>query len=204
MSNYLLQVAYLIASVLFILGLKGLSSPKSARQGLVCAEIGMVVAIVGTLVGNHIITWQWILIGAVVGSAVGTAMAIFMPMTAMPQRIALSHSFGAMAAVLVGVAHYHHDLLGIAQGHAAEIGHGTMGALGFEILFGSLTITGSLMAFGKLQGIVYGPPITYRFQNFSNMGIFLATLGMFAYLIYAPQSAWVFYAMMLIGWSSAC
>jgi H+-translocating NAD(P) transhydrogenase subunit beta len=190
-STYLLEIAYLVASVLFILGLKGLSSPKSARQGLIAAEIGMLVAIVGTLVGREIVSWEWIVTGAVVGSAVGAAMAIFMPMTAMPQRIALSHSFGAMAAVLVGVAHYHKEV--------ASLGHGDMAALGFEVLFGSLTITGSLMAFGKLQEIVYGPPITYPLQNISNLGIFVATLGMFAFLIYSPQSEFVFYAMMGIG-----
>ncbi|MGA2034777.1 MAG: NAD(P)(+) transhydrogenase (Re/Si-specific) subunit beta [Thermoguttaceae bacterium] len=191
MNQYLLEIAYLAASVLFILGLKGLSSPKSARRGIIYAEIGMVVAVVGTLVGNRIVTWEWILIGATIGSVVGAAMAIFMPMTAMPQRIALSHSFGALAAVLVGVAHYHRDL--------SIISHGTMGALGFEVLFGSLTITGSLMAFGKLQEIIYGPPITYRFQNTSNMVIFLAAIGMFAFLVYAPQTEAVFYAMLSVG-----
>ena len=191
MSTYLLEIAYLAASVLFILGLKGLSSPKSARRGILYAEIGMVMAVVGTLVGHHIVSWEWILTGAIVGSGVGAAMAIFMPMTAMPQRIALSHSFGALAAVLVGVAHYHKEM--------AEIGSGTMGALGFEVLFGSLTITGSLMAFGKLQGIVHGPPITYPHQNISNMAIFFATVAMFAYLVYSPQSGVVFYAMLAIG-----
>ena len=151
----------------------------------------MVMAVVGTLVGHHIVSWEWILTGAIVGSTVGAAMAIFMPMTAMPQRIALSHSFGALAAVLVGVAHYHKEM--------ASIGSGTMGALGFEVLFGSLTITGSLMAFGKLQGIVHGPPITYPHQNVSNMAIFFATVAMFVYLVYSPQSEVVFYAMLAIG-----
>jgi NAD(P) transhydrogenase subunit beta len=202
-ETYLLEVAYLAASVLFILGLKGLSSPKSARRGIVYAEIGMVMAVVGTLVGHHILTWEalwpWILTAAMIGSAAGAAMSIWMPMTAMPQRIALSHSFGALAAVLVGVAHYHKDLAGILAGHAPEIGHGTMGALGFEILFGSLTITGSLMAFSKLQELLPGPPITYRFQNVSTIAIFLATLAMFVYLIYAPQTQAVFYAMLSIG-----
>jgi len=194
-EKYLLEIAYLAASVLFILGLKGLSSPKSARRGIVYAEVGMVMAVVGTLIGNHILTWEalwpWIITAALIGSTAGAAMSIWMPMTAMPQRIALSHSFGALAAVLVGVAHYQKELAGI--------GHGTMGALGFEILFGSLTITGSLMAFSKLQGLLPSPPITYRLQNVSTITIFLATLGMFVYLIYAPQTPAVFYAMLSIG-----
>ena len=105
-----LQICYLASSVLFILGLKALSSPASARRGMFYAEIGMAMAVVGTLLGHHIITWEWIIVGSIIGSVVGAAMAIYMPMTAMPQRIALSHSFGAMAAVLVGIAEYHKRL----------------------------------------------------------------------------------------------
>jgi NAD(P) transhydrogenase subunit beta len=191
--NYPLQICYLASSVLFILGLKALSSPASARRGMVYAEIGMLMAVVGTLLGHHIITWEWIVVGSLVGSLVGAAMAIFMPMTAMPQRIALSHSFGALAAVLVGVAEYHKEFTGL--------GHGMMSALGFEILFGSLTITGSLMAFGKLQELITGTPITYRFQNVTNIAMFFGTVAMFVYLIYNPQAAGggLFYVMLVAG-----
>ena len=188
-----MQIAYLASSVLFILGLKALSSPASARRGIIYAEIGMLMAVVGTLLGHHIITWEWIVVASLVGSVVGAAMAIFMPMTAMPQRIALSHSFGALAAVLVGVAEFHQEL------SWADLSHGMMSALGFEILFGSLTITGSLMAFGKLQELITGTPITYRFQNVSNIALFFATVAIFAYLIYNPQAAWLFYAMLCVG-----
>ncbi len=153
----------------------------------------MLMAVIGTLLGHHIITWQWIISGSVIGSAIGALMAIFMPMTAMPQRIALSHSFGALAAVLVGVAEYHKEFTGL--------GHGMMSALGFEILFGSLTITGSLMAFGKLQDLITGTPITYRFQNVTNIAMFFATVAMFIYLIYNPQAAGggLFYVMLVAG-----
>src|SRR5688572_25775798 len=139
--NYFTEIVYLIASVLFILGLKGLSHPESARRGMHMAEIGMLLAVVGTLVSGHIVTWEWIIAGVVIGSAIGAAMAIFMPMTAMPERIALSHVFGALAAVLVGVNEY------IEKGHVGELSNGLMGALGFEVLFGALTVAGSLMAF---------------------------------------------------------
>ena len=191
--NYPLQIAYLASSVLFILGLKALSSPASARRGMFYAEIGMAMAVIGTLVGHHIITWEWIIVGSLVGSVVGAAMAIYMPMTAMPQRIALSHSFGAMAAVLVGIAEFHKLL---ARGGPS---HGMMSALGFEILFGSLTITGSLMAFGKLQGLITGTPITYQFQNVTNIAMFFATVAIFVYLIFDPQGTWLFYLMLLAG-----
>jgi H+-translocating NAD(P) transhydrogenase subunit beta len=191
MTNYLLEITYIIASILFILGLKGLSHPESARRGMHLAEIGMLLAVVGTLLGQGIVTWEWILIGLVVGSAIGTAMSIFMPMTAMPQRIALSHAFGALAAVLVGINEF------IVKGH--EITQGLMGALGFEVLFGSLTVTGSLMAFGKLQGIIKSAPMTYKGQNFVNISLFFITVGMFVYLVFFPQSTIVFGTMIALS-----
>jgi H+-translocating NAD(P) transhydrogenase subunit beta len=191
MINYPLEITYIIASVLFIMGLKGLGHPESARRGMHYAEIGMLMAVVGTLLGQNIITWQWILIGLVIGSAIGTAMAIFMPMTAMPQRIAISHAFGALAAVLVGINEF------IVKG--AEISSGLMGALGFEVLFGSLTVTGSLMAFGKLQGVLRSEPMTYKGQNFVNISLFFITVGMFVYLVFFPQNPLVFGSMIALS-----
>jgi NAD(P) transhydrogenase subunit beta len=191
MINYPLEITYIIASVLFIMGLKGLGHPESARRGMHYAEIGMLMAVIGTLLGQSIVTWQWILIGLVIGSAIGTAMAIFMPMTAMPQRIAVSHAFGALAAVLVGINEF------IVKG--SEITSGLMGALGFEVLFGSLTVTGSLMAFGKLQGVLRSEPMTYKGQNFVNISLFFVTVGMFIYLVFFPQSSLVFGAMIVLS-----
>lgn len=191
--NYLTEIVYLIASVLFILGLKGLSHPESARRGMHMAEIGMLLAVVGTLVSGHIVTWEWIITGIVIGSAIGAAMAIFMPMTAMPQRIALSHAFGALAAVLVGVNEY------IEKGLAGELTNVLIGALGFEVLFGALTVTGSLMAFGKLSELIKSAPITYKGQNFVNILLFFTAVGMFGYLIFFPANSIVFYAMIALS-----
>ena len=115
-------------------------------------------------------------------------------MTAMPQRIAISHMFGALAATLVGVAEYYtHMRDGI------EICRPIMAALGFEVLFGALTVTGSFMAFGKLQEILPGRPITYKGQNAVNIGVFILTLLMFGYLIVNPGAQMVFYAMIAIA-----
>ena len=189
--NYPLEITYIIASILFIMGLKGLGHPESARRGMHYAEIGMLMAVIGTLLGQNIVTWQWILIGLVIGSAIGTAMAIFMPMTAMPQRIAISHAFGALAAVLVGINEF------LIKG--SEITSGLMGALGFEVLFGSLTVTGSLMAFGKLQGVLKSEPMTYKGQNFVNITLFFVTVGMFVYLVFFPQNALVFGCMIALS-----
>ena len=191
MSDIFLGAAYLAAAILFVLGLKALNSPQTARRGIFLAEIGMLLAVVGTLMQKQIIQFQWILIGLVVGSTIGALMAIFMPMTAMPQRIAISHSFGALAATLVGIVEYYE--------HGLTISHGTMAALGFEVLFGSLTITGSLMAFSKLQEIVKGAPITYRFQNVSNILLFFATVGVFVFLIVRPDTSVLFYGMIAVG-----
>ena len=188
-----MELVYLASSILFILGLKGLSHPESARRGMHLAEAGMLFAIVGTLVSGKIITWEWILAGLVIGSAIGGAMAIFMPMTAMPQRIALSHAFGALAAVLVGINEF------IEKGAANEMSQGLMSALGFEVLFGSLTVTGSLMAFMKLNEMIKGAPITYKGQNVVNIGLFFVTVGMFIYLIFNPMDVTIFYTMIALS-----
>lgn len=191
MNDYLLDAAYLVASVLFILGLKGLSSPESARRGMFYAALGMFLAVVGTLLRREIISYEWIIAGFIIGSLIGGAMAIFMPMTAMPQRIALSHSFGALAATLVGIVKYHE--------HFPQIDNGLMAALGFEVLFGSLTITGSLMAFAKLQELVKSAPFTYRFQNISNILLFFSALALFIFLIFNPGLNWLFFGMVGLG-----
>jgi NAD(P) transhydrogenase subunit beta len=182
LSRIFAETSYLAAAILFVLGLKGLSHPESARRGMFQAEIGMLLAVVGTLLYFEIVTWTWILIGVGVGSTIGTLMAVFMPMTAMPQRIALSHAFGALAAVLVGIYKY-------IEYPAADLGRLRITALGFEVMFGALTVTGSLMAFGKLQELIKSAPMTFRGQNYFNIGLFCATIGLYLYFIYDPTSA---------------
>jgi NAD(P) transhydrogenase subunit beta len=192
LSRVFAETSYLAAAILFVLGLKGLSHPESARRGMFQAEIGMLLAVVGTLLYFEIVTWTWILIGVGVGSTIGTLMAVFMPMTAMPQRIALSHAFGALAAVLVGVYKY-------IEYPAADLGRLRITALGFEVMFGALTVTGSLMAFGKLQELIRSAPVTFRGQNYFNIGLFCATIGLYLYFIYDPSAQWAFYTFMCLG-----
>jgi len=197
--EFLIQAAYLSASVLFIFGLRGLTAPDKARRGMQLAAAGMLVAILGTLIDARIVSYIWIVLGLIIGSGVGAAISIWMPMTAIPQRTAISHAFGALAATLVGVSHY--DFL--TRILSAEVDYLTMGALGFEVMFGALTVTGSLMAFGKLQEILPGPPITYPYQNETNIGLFGVAVLLFLYLLFAP-SDWpshtlVFYLMVLVG-----
>ncbi|MCI0463687.1 MAG: NAD(P)(+) transhydrogenase (Re/Si-specific) subunit beta, partial [Gemmataceae bacterium] len=158
-----LRYLYIVSAVLFILGLKGLSSPKWARRGMFLAEFGMAVAIIGTLFDSRIQSWgyAWIGAGMLIGSVVGGTIGLRIPMTAVPQRTALSHSLGALAATLVGISeyiHYSHRFEGLE-----------MLPLGFQVVIGGLTFTGSLMAAAKLQELLPGAPITYRGQNVSNL-----------------------------------
>src|ERR1700689_167326 len=98
LASYFMEATYLLASILFVFALKGMSHPETARRGMFLAEAGMAAAIVGTLVGQHILTWGWIIAGLTLGSLIGGWMAVSVPRTAMPQRTALSHAFGAFAA----------------------------------------------------------------------------------------------------------
>ena len=188
LTSYFMEATYLIASILFILSLKMLSHPETARRGMFLAEGGMFAAIVGTLIGAHIVTWVWLIAGLAIGSAIGAWMAVTVPMTAMPQRTALSHAFGALAAALVGIGEF---LVNIN-----ELGPVKRGALGFEIILGALTTTGSLIAAGKLQGIIQGKPVQFRGQNIINLSIFLSIVGCFVYFWLHPEASTVFYTML--------
>ena len=139
-----------------------------------------------------------------IGSIVGAAISIWMPMTAIPQRTAISHAFGALAATLVGIAHYHYMTrvvpLELPPDGSPTASWVEMAALGFEVMFGSLTITGSLMAFGKLQGLLPSAPITYKFQNQSTIGLFVVAVLIFLYLVVTPSTA-ATHAPCFISWS---
>ena len=187
LQTYFIEFSYLLASVLFILGLKGMSHPETAKRGMHLAEFGMLMAIIGTLLHHEIISYVWIISGLAIGSIVGLAMGVWVPMTAMPQRTALSHAFGAFAAALVGISEFYRE-----GGHLETV---TMTALGFEVMLGALTTTGSLLAFAKLQGMVRGTPMTYKGQNIFNMLLLAVTIGLFVYLIIVPGSMPLFFAM---------
>ncbi len=188
MKTYFIEFSYLLASILFILGLRGMSHPESARRGMHLAEFGMATAVIGTLLQREIISYEWIIAGLLVGSTIGLAMGLWVPMTAMPQRTALSHAFGALAASLVGISEYYL--------HGAKLGEFKMGALGFEVLLGSLTTTGSLVAFAKLQGLVPGTPLIYKGQNIFNLSLLAVTILCFVLLLFHPGAAALFYLML--------
>ena len=178
-----IPLIYLGAAASFVLALKWLSSVPTARRGVIVGIAGMALAVGGTLLRPEIVSYKWIAAAFVAGTVIGVPMAM-MPMTAVPQRTALSHAFGALAAALVGTAEFYLQ--------APRIDRFTMGALALEVLLGFLTFTASLMAFGKLQEILPTRPITYRNQNVVNLAVLGVAAGSGAYLVARPEVAWLF------------
>src|SRR5215216_1686763 len=169
MRDLATQLSYLAASVLFILGLRSLTRPDKARKGMQLAAGGMLLAICGTLINHEIVDYRWIAAGLLLGTIIGYPLGMWVPTTALPQRIAMSLSFGALAAVLVGVSEYYNAF----HGGLVAIDSAHMAALGFEVLLGSLTVTGALVAFGKLQEVLPSRPLTFPGQNVANGLLFL-------------------------------
>lgn len=187
----IIQSCYLLSAILFILGIRALSSPVTARRGMHLAAFGMIVAVVGTLFLPHIVTYTWIIAGLVLGSVLSLPISLWIPMTKIPQRIALSHAGGALAACLIGIAEYyryHTDLSALS-----------MGIIGVEVMLGALTFTGSLMVAGKLHGILPARPITYRGQNFVNISLFIVMVGLLVYVILFPTLNPVFYTLLSLA-----
>src|SRR6202166_3714079 len=193
MSEILIQLAYLFAAFLFITALRALGRPDSARRGMQLAAFGMAVAILATLFQARIVSYQWILFGAAIGAIAGYPLGMWVPMTAMPQRIALSHAFGALAATLVGIGEY---TIGLSSGALVRP---TVAALGLEVLFGGVTVTGSLIAFGKLQGILPGRPLIFRGQNAINLLLLALGCCCLAWLVVYPPDVVIFAAMVAIA-----
>jgi NAD(P) transhydrogenase subunit beta len=189
---------YLVAAALFILSLKWLSHPRTARRGVRAGEIGMGLAILGTLFLFNV-SWTVILIAMVLGSLIGAPMAIWMPMTAVPQRTALSHAFGALAAALVGIAHYRQLLISPPAGETLD--SFTMGVLAIEVLSGSLTSTGSLVAFGKLQEMIPSSIQGLPQQNMINFSLLGAALLCVLWLVVSPTSWLIFSVLVLLAFA---
>jgi H+-translocating NAD(P) transhydrogenase subunit beta len=186
--QHAVQYIYIISAALFILSLKWMNTPRSARRGVFAGEIGMLLAIAATLMAFEVHNWQWIVAAFVIGTAVGVPIAYIMPMTAVPQRTALSHACGALAAALVGTAEFYQR-----QPQAdTELRGFVMVALVVETLLGFLTFTGSLMAMGKLQEILPQRPITYRNQNAVNFTLFAIAAALAVRLIFVPTDTWLF------------
>lgn len=185
-----IEVIYLVASALFILSLKWMSTPSTARRGVRSGELGMLLAICGTLLHRGIVDYKWIAVGLVLGTIIGVPLGR-VHMTAVPQRTALSHAFGALCVTLVGTAEFYL--------RSPNIPPFVMTVLSLEIILGGLTFTGSLMAAGKLQELLPQRPITYKGQNLVNLIILAAAIVLAIYLVMYPGQKQLFPFMLSIA-----
>ncbi len=185
------RISLFVASLLFLVGLRMLTNPETARRGMQMAVIGMALGVVGTLVHRDIVNYWWIIGGLVVGTVVGVPMGLLIPMTKMPERIALSHAGGGLAVALVGIAEY-------LAGHPQHDKF-AMGSVTFEIIMGAITFTGSLMAFGKLAEILPGKPMTFPGQNILNFLMLAGALGILVVLVINPHLTALFYGLVVLS-----
>jgi NAD(P) transhydrogenase subunit beta len=191
-AENLTQASYLAAAALFILSLRWLSDPKTARRGVAAGVAGMTLAIVGTLLHPEIVNFTWIIIAFVVGTVIGVPLSR-VALTAVPQRTALSHAFGGLAAGLVGTAKY---ALWLQDGELTTF---RMGAIGVEVILGYVTFTGSLMAAGKLMEIVPTRPMTYPGQNVVNLSLLAIATGAGVVLLFRPEMWLLFPAIIVLS-----
>jgi NAD(P) transhydrogenase subunit beta len=189
-GQVVIELLYLIASVLFILSLKWMSSPTTARHGIWAGEAGMLLAICGTLLRHGIVDYRLIAIALVLGAIIGVPLGR-VAMTAVPQRTALSHAFGALCVTLVGSAEFYL--------RTPDISRFMMSVLSLEVILGGLTFTGSLMAAGKLQEILPQRPLTYKGQNLVNFLLLAGAVAIAVSLVMHPESRSLFPFMILIA-----
>src|SRR3979490_1565424 len=181
--EYIIEITYLIATALFILSLKWLSSPTTARRGVFAGELGMLLAITGTLLHRGIIDYKWLVAALVLGTIIGVPLGK-VAMTAVPQRTALSHAFGALCVTLVGTAEFYL--------RAPSVPPFMMAVLGMEVILGSLTFTGSLMAAGKLQEILPQRPLTYKVENIVNLAVLAVAVIVAVILVLHPERIYLY------------
>ena len=194
--NELIQFAYLVSAVLFILGLRMLSSPKTAPRGNLTAAVGMLIAVVATLVNSEVVSYEWIALGAVIGGVAGGVAATRVAMTAMPQMVALLNGLGGAASALVAGA----ELISkISQGQVATLSGIVPTAIVLSVLIGSVTLTGSLIAFAKLQEVMTTAPITYPGQQVVNALIGLGVIALGVMVALDPANLTAFWALMGIA-----
>jgi proton-translocating NAD(P)+ transhydrogenase subunit beta len=181
------ELSAVLATALFIFALYWMNDPKTARRGVIAGVTGMTVAVLATWIQPEIVHHAWIVGAIVLGFAVGIPLSR-VPLTAVPQRTALSHAFGGLAAGLVGTAEY---FLWLGE-NSAQLTPFRMSALVIEVILGFLTFTGSLMAAGKLQEVKWIPqrPVTYPGQNFVNLAVLGLAVGLGVALVLHPHAAW--------------
>ena len=182
---------YVLSSVLFIFGIKRLSHPKTARSGNSIASIGMLIAIVTTLLANSNISMELVAIGIIIGAIIGAFFAIRVEMTQMPQMVAIFNGFGGIASALIAAAEF------LNPGEILSTF--SLATISLSVFVGTLTFTGSFIAFGKLQGFVSGQPIVFPGQQFLNALIGVLILGLAVYITTAPDNINIFYIFIALS-----
>lgn len=177
--------SYVVAASLFILSLRGMSEVKSSRAGNYAAAAGMVIGVLGTMVALDIQRYDLLSVGVVVGAIIGVPLALRMPMTAVPQRTAISHAFGALAAGLIGTAEFYGKT-------PEQLDPFTTLVLSTEVILGFLTFTGSIVAFGKLQEVISSKPLVFPGRNFVSGGLIGGSALIGIALALDPSQAWLF------------
>jgi len=183
-----INLTYILSAALFIFGLKMLSSPRTARVGNLVSAVGMLIAIVMTLLGRGILDFRWIAIGLGVGSLIGLFAARLVAMTAMPEMVALFNGFGGIASLLVGWSVYH---------RTPDIELFLVISISLSIFIGGVTFTGSLVAFGKLNGIIRSKPVLYRGQHIVNSLLLAAVVAMAVLLGVQPENGYLFFVLLV-------
>jgi len=197
MSSTLVAFLYLTSAVLFILALRGLSHPKSARLGNIFGIIGMFIAVFTTLMMKNVFSYIEIGVAVLIGGFIGTTIALKIQMTALPQLVAAFHSLVGLAAVLVaGAAFYEPESFGI--GSVALIPASSLIEMSVGTLIGAITFSGSVLAFGKLQGVISGNPLVFKFQHLINALIFLLLILLIIYFV-ITQSVVIFWLIVFIS-----
>ena len=199
MAQTITGFAYLIAAVLFIMALRGLSSPVSARQGNIFGIAGMAIAVVTTLLSPDVVSYWMIILGILIGGSIGTAIALRIQMTALPQLVAAFHSLVGMAAVFVATAAlYHPEAYGI--GTVGSIHAGSLIEMALGTAIGAITFSGSVIAFLKLQGLMSGNPITFPMQHPLNAAVGLVILGLIIWFC-ASESYAAYWLLVLLAFA---
>jgi NAD(P) transhydrogenase subunit beta len=197
MNTDITGYAYLVSAVCFILALRGLSSPETARRGNLLGMIGMVIAVVTTLNAPGVLSYPMIIIAMIIGGSIGTVLALKIEMTALPQLVAAFHSLVGMAAVFVAVAALY-DPAAFGLGLPGSIAKASLVEMGLGTIVGAITFSGSVIAFAKLQGIMSGAPITFKFQHFGNLLVGLLIIYCLASFV-SSESYSFFWAMVLLS-----
>lgn len=200
MSSELVNIAYLVAASLFIFGLKGLSHPRTAVRGNLLGAIGMLIAILVTLLNKQIISYELIIVGFILGGAIGAVLAIRIQMTAVPQLVALFNGFGGGASVLVAGAAYIETVSSTPNaGLTTHLSSQFTSAIAASCLIGAVTFWGSLVAFGKLQGILNQAPVLYKGEQIVKIILAIAVLILGYLIVQQPESTYLYWILAVIA-----